>query len=292
MLAATSGEDGVMAQSEAEAIKQQHREDWDRAAPVWRKYDESLRRGSDPLTRRLLEMAGIGPGHRVLDIASGTGEPGLPAAEIVGPSGFVLLTDQSSEMLAVARDKASAQGLRNVDFRVCDAEQLQLEPESFDATLCRGALPLMPNPVAVLRVAYAALKPGGRIGLTLGGRLEANPYFTVPFTILRKYTSLPRFAPSVPLYSSDPDRVRSILTEAGFRELQFEPVEHIPMEFESGREYWEYMRRFERTASVLALIPADQHEKIGDEVAALATGGDPDGKVALKGESVVAAGVK
>lgn len=281
-----------MTQADAQELKQQHLEEWDRAAPVWRKYDESLRRGSEPLTLRLLNLAGIQRGHRVLDIASGTGEPGLPAAELVGPSGFVLLTDQSPEMLAVARDKARARGLENVDFRVCDAEQLELEPESFDAALCRGALPLMPNPVAVLRVAYEALKPSGHIGLTLGGRLEANPYFTVPFTILRKYTSLPRFAPSVPLYSSDPDRVRSILSDAGFRDLQFEPVEHLPMEFNSGREYWEYMRRFERTASVLAQIPYDQHEKIGEEVATLAAGGDPDGKVALKGESVVTAGVK
>jgi ubiquinone/menaquinone biosynthesis C-methylase UbiE len=278
--------------TDAEAIKDQNIEDWDRAAAAWRKYDDSLRRGSEPLTRRLLELAAIHPGHRVLDIASGTGEPGLPAAELVGPSGFVLLTDQSAEMLAVARDKADAHGLTNVDFRVCDAEKLELEPESFAAALCRGALPLMPNPVAVLRVAYAALRSGGRIGLTLGGRLEANPYFTVPFTILRKYTSLPRFTPSVPLYTSDPEGVRAILTEAGFGDLQFEPVEHVPMEFESGREYWEYMRRFERTASVLAQIPVDQHDKIGEEVAALAAGGNPDGRVALKGESVVAAGMK
>ena len=281
-----------MTQIDGQATKEQHLEDWDRAAPVWRKYDESLRRGSEPLTLRLLDLAAIQPGQRVLDIASGTGEPGLPAAEIVGPSGFVLLTDQSQEMLAVARDKARTRGLENVAFRVCDAELLELDPESFDAALCRGALPLMPDPVAVLRVAYEALKPGGRIALTLGGRLEANPYFTVPFTILRKYTPLPRYAPSVPLYSSDPDRVRYILSEAGFRELQFELVEHVPMEFESGREYWEYMRVFAQVASVLAQIPADRHEKIGEEVASLATGGDPDGNVALKGESVVASGVK
>ncbi len=148
-------------QIDAQAIKHQHREDWDRAAPRWRKYDEGLRRAGAPVTRRLLELAGIQPGHRVLDIASGTGEPGLPAAELAGPSGFVLLTDQSPEMLAVARDKARAQGLQNVEFRVCDAEQLQLEPESFDAALCCGALPLMPEPVRCFRAACQALKAGG-----------------------------------------------------------------------------------------------------------------------------------
>ncbi len=275
-------------------IKQQHREDWDRAAPRWRKYDESLRRAGAPVTRRLLELAGIQPGHRVLDIASGTGEPGLPAAEIAGPSGFVLLTDQSPEMLAVARDKAHAQGLQNVDFRVSDAEQLQLEPESFDAALCRGALPLMPEPVRCLCIAHQALKPGGRIALAVTGRPEANPYFTISFAVLRKYASLPRYDPAAPgpFFFADPNRLRSVLAEAGFRELHVEALEHTALEFESGREYWDYARGFSVAASALAQIPADQHDRIGEEVAAAAAGGDPDGKVEFRGESLLASAVK
>jgi len=283
-----------MSKIDAQAIKQQHRKDWDRAATSWRKYDESLRQSSAPLTRRMLELADIQPGHRVLDIASGTGEPGLPAAEIVGPSGSVLLTDQSPEMLAVAREKARAEGLQNVDFLVCDAEQLELEPASFDAALCRGALPLMPDPPAVLRIAYAALKPGGRIALTAGGRPEANPYFTVPYLVLRKYTTLPRYergAPG-PLYFADPDRLHAALADAGFRELHFESMELVPMEFENGRAYWEYSREFTGLAAVLAQIPADQHEKIAEEVAAVATGGDSESTVTLKSELVVGSAVK
>ena len=281
-------------QADAQAIKQRHREDWDRAAPRWRKYDESMRRAGAPVTRRLLELAGIQPGHRVLDIASGTGEPGLPAAEIAGPSGFVLLTDQSPEMLAVAREKACAQGLQNVEFRVCDAEQLRLEPESFDAALCRGALPLMPEPVRCLRIAHDALKLGGRVALTVVGRPQANPYFTMPFTVLRKYVALPRPDPAVrgPFFFADPDRLRSVLAEAGFREMHVEALQHPAGEYESGREYWEYTRGFSATASVLAQIPADQHERIGEEIAAAAGGGDPDGKVEFRGETMLAVGTR
>ena len=283
-----------MTQIDAQARKEQHREDWDRAAPIWRKYDESLRRGSEPLTRRLLDLAGIKLGQRVLDIASGTGEPGLSAAEIAGSSGFVLLTDQSPEMLAVARDKARVQGLQNVEFRVCDAEQLELDQESFDAALCRGALPLMPDPPAALRIAHAALKPGGRIAVTAGGRPEANPYFTVPYLVLRKYTTLPRYEPGAPgpLYFADPGRLSSLLADAGFRELHFETLELVPMEFESGSAYWEYSRSFWGVASVLAQIPTDQHEKIAQEVAALATSGNPESTVSLTSELVLASGVK
>lgn len=280
--------------NDAQAIRDQQREDWDRAAPRWRKYDESMRRAGAVVTRRLLELAGIQPGHRVLDIASGTGEPGLPAAEIVGPSGFVLLTDQSPEMLAVARDKALAQGLQNVDFRVSDAEQLQLEPGTFDAALCRGALPLMPEPIRCLRLAHDALKPGGRIALTVVGRPQANPYFTMPFSVLRKYAVLPRPGPAVrgPFFFADPDKLRSILAEAGFQELHVEALEHPAGEYESGREYWEYTRGFAVAASVLAEIPADQHDRIGEEIAAAAGGGDPDGKVEFTGETMLAAGTR
>ena len=162
-------------QSDAQAFKELQRKNWQRAAAHWRKYDEQLCRNGAAITARLLELASIQSGHRVLDIASGTGEPGLPAARIAGPSGFVLLTDQSPEMLAVARDKANAQGLHNVDFRVSDAEQLQLDPESFDAALWRGSLMLMSDPVRCLRVVYESLKPGGRIAVQVVGRREANP---------------------------------------------------------------------------------------------------------------------
>ena len=83
---------------DTDAIRQQHQKGWERAAPRWRKCDESLRRGGATVTRRLLELTRIEPRRRVLDIARGIGEPGLPAAEIERPSGFVRLTDQSPEM--------------------------------------------------------------------------------------------------------------------------------------------------------------------------------------------------
>ena len=278
---------------DAQAFKQQEREDWDYSAPRWRKFDEQLRGSYASTTRRLLEMAGIQTGHRVLDLASGTGEPGLPAAEVVGPSGFVLLTDQSPEMLTVARDKARAQNLRNVDFRVSDAEQLELEPKSFDAVLSRGALCLMPNPVRCLRLVYEALKPGGRIAILVVGRPEANPYFTIPYMIFRKYVSPPHFDPEAPgtFAFANPDRLRSVLAEAGFRELHVEQIEHT-WQLGSGREYWDYMRGLAFNAALLEQLPADQHDKIGEEIAARAAGGDPAGPVKLPCESILAAGVR
>jgi hypothetical protein len=116
----------------------------------------------------------------------------------------------------------------------------------------------------------------------------------MPFTVLRKYTALPRPDPVVrgPFFFADPDNLRSVLAEAGFRELHVEALEHPAGEYESGREYWEYTRGFGVTASVLAQIPEDQHDRIGEEIAAAAAGGDPDGKVEFRGESMLAAGTR
>lgn len=279
---------------DAQVIKEQLRQDWDRAASSWRKYDERLRNDTAPLTRRLLELAGIRSGQRVLDIGSGSGEPGLPAAEIAGPSGFVLLTDQSAGMLAVARDKARTAGLQNVAFQVSGAEQLDVEPESFDAVLSRGAIELFADPMRVLRIAHDALKPGGRIAVSANGRLEANSYFTTPFIVLLKYATLPKGDPSArgAFAFADPERLRSVFSAAGFRELTVEALAYPAWRLATGRAYWEYIRQFSLAAALLDQIPADQHDKIGEEVAAAAAGGDPDGQVQLNCEAVLAAGVK
>src|SRR3972149_6888933 len=178
-------------QQDPQAIKREQLEQWGRAAASWRKHDERLRQVTAPVSRRLLELAGISAGMRVLDIASGTGEPALPAAEIVGPEGRVVLTDQSEEMLAVAREKAEARGLMNVEFRVADGEQLEAKEGEFDAVLCRWGIMFMPEPARCLRQARAALKPGGRIALAVWGPPERNPFFVLPMAILMKYAYVP-----------------------------------------------------------------------------------------------------
>src|SRR5262245_28293285 len=116
--------------------KEAQQEAWSFAAAGWSTWDEVLVRSRMPITVRMLELGGIGPGDRVLDIASGTGEPALDAAVAVGPSGSVVGTDLSEPMLTVAREKARRQGLQNVVFRQVDGEKLDVEPRSVDVVTC------------------------------------------------------------------------------------------------------------------------------------------------------------
>ena len=112
--------------SSQDIIDREHRT-WRSVSDGWRKNDSRLRENADVVTQRMLDLAGIDAGHRVLDIASGTGEPAIPAAHRVGETGRVTGVDLVDEMLAVARDKAAAQNLRNIDFQTVDGSSMPFD---------------------------------------------------------------------------------------------------------------------------------------------------------------------
>lgn len=115
------------------------------AAAGWQRSGVARAQILAPLTQRMLDLAGVDIGHRVLDVAAGTGEQTLLAAQRVGPTGTVLATDIAVRMLALAEEAAARAGLRNVKTRVLDARDLHLEPESFAAAIARLALMLVPE---------------------------------------------------------------------------------------------------------------------------------------------------
>ncbi len=193
-------------QIDSQAIKDQQKQHWGSAAAGWRKNHETLRQTTAPVTEKMLSLAAVAPGQRVLDIACGSGEPAIPAAKIVGTAGSVLATDISPEMIEVAREKAKEQGITNIEFRLVDGEELDVEPNSFDAVTCRWGIMFMPEPVRCLKQAHRALKPGGRICAAVWGPMERNPFFTVPMGVLRQHVNVPAPAPGRRASSRSPTR--------------------------------------------------------------------------------------
>ncbi len=133
---------------------------WDRVAAGWRRWWETIERPAHAVTERLLALAGIAPGHRVLDIATCIGEPALTAARRVLPDGRVVATDASARMLEIARERAEASALGNVEFLQSDSLHLGFPPESFDAVLCRWGVTSLPAPLATLEGIRRVLAPG------------------------------------------------------------------------------------------------------------------------------------
>jgi ubiquinone/menaquinone biosynthesis C-methylase UbiE len=127
-----------------------------------------------PATQMMLDLAEVRTGSRVLDVAAGTGDQTVLAAQRVGATGCVLATDISVSMLKLASDTAAEAGLTNVETRVMDAENIDLEPDSYDAVICQLGLMLFPDPVKVLRAMRRVLRPGGKIAALVFSTAEKN----------------------------------------------------------------------------------------------------------------------
>jgi SAM-dependent methyltransferase len=141
---------------------------WDKAAGLYERY---WAHQLEPAQSRLLELAAIAPGERVLDVACGTGLVTVRAAALAGPAGQVIGTDISDQMVATAAEHVSAQGLASVEFERMDAESLTFTDGSFDLALCSLGLMYAPDPRHALEEMFRVLRPGGRaVALVWGAR--------------------------------------------------------------------------------------------------------------------------
>src|SRR5271166_1993459 len=140
-------------------VKSQQKAAWDDSAEGWKRWWPTFERAAQTVNDRLVALAAVHAGDRVLDIATGSGEPALTAARVVGQAGRVVAVDMSPGMLAIARERIDAAGLKNVELVESDAESLRLDPHSFDAALCRWGLMFMPDLDGLTRAIHRALKP-------------------------------------------------------------------------------------------------------------------------------------
>ncbi|HEC29806.1 MAG TPA: methyltransferase domain-containing protein [Gammaproteobacteria bacterium] len=243
-----------MATPDKYELKERERSNWSSAAEGWRRRDELLRKGAAPVTERMLELSGISSGSRMLDIASGTGEPAISAAQIVGESGKVIGIDLVDEMLAVAREKTAKTNLNNIEFHCIDAETLDYTTASFDAVTIRWGLMFMPEPQACLAAAYKALKQNGRISLACWAAPDKNPFVGVLIKTLGNYMDIPTPPPGTPgiFAFADAERLQNVIRSAGFRNIILEEMTIDVVEVNDGRAYWDAMS--DLAAPVMALV--------------------------------------
>lgn len=203
----------------------------------WRRYDDIEARLAAPLSVRMVELAALRPGMRVFDVASGRGEPAIPTAHRVGPTGFVLGIDRNDGVLDLARARVRSEGLRNVDFRAADAETFTLDGEpAFDVATCRWALMYFQNPHKALERIRHVLKPGGALVAAVWAEPERVPYATLRSEVLARYQPIDPVAPDAPgvFRFSDPAVIRRDWLAAGFQVEHLEDIEVPVIEAENG----------------------------------------------------------
>jgi enediyne biosynthesis protein CalE5 len=240
------------------------RQEWNTTAPSWQDWWQHIEPALQPISDRMMELAAIRPGHVVLDVATGIGEPAVTAARRVGPSGHVIATDISAEMLALGRKRVAALGLQNIDFREMDAEALDLPEKSFDVILCRLGLMFLPDPQGALERMRRLLLPGGRLIAAVWGPAQKVHFARLPMEVAMRELQLPPMPPGMPggFSLSDANHLEYILTEADFAQVQIEPM-MLTLEWGSVEDYV----RFQQAVlapfnAMLTRYPAEQQAKV------------------------------
>ena len=215
------------------------KQEWNSVAPAWQKWWKTIERGTEGVSRRLVELAEIKPGSRVLDIATGMGEPALTAANQVGKSGQVLATDISPQMLSFAKQRAISLGLQDViEFKEGDAETIDLPPSTFDAALCRFGLMLFQDFKASLSNIYRSLVEGGHFAAAVWASPDKVPFIFVPLnTVLKETNSQPPPPGSPgPFSMSELNSLKNSYLTPGFKDPAIERM-NVAFDFDSPGDF-------------------------------------------------------
>ena len=264
------------------------------AAILWQRRAAHRAQFLGPATELMLDLANLREGSRVLDVAAGTGEQSLLVAQRVGATGHLLAIDIAAHMLEEAAASARAAGIEIVETRVMDAQDLKLEPASFDAAISRLGVMLVRHPSAVFEGVRRVLKPGGKFAVLVNGVMEHNVWGMVPLSIIRRVGRLRTPEHSEPgLFAlGDPGRLAGCFTAAGFRDVAEHTVD-ATRRLASRAEAFHYLTVTQNTSRELLaqLSDADRTRALHEIELALDEFVGEDG-VALAGEAVVGVGTK
>jgi ubiquinone/menaquinone biosynthesis C-methylase UbiE len=243
--------------------------EWRESARYWIKHSATIRTMYAPITRKLIEQAGIQEGQSVLDVAAGVGEPSLTIARAVGPTGVVTCTDVVGEMVEAAEGEANRQDLKNVQFRRCSADALPFPDNSFDAVVSRLGAMFFPDPLAAMREMLRVTKPGGVLALVVWHKSQLNPFCYLVSGVLDQHISAAPGDPDAPnaFRFAEPGKLAHVLVEAGAAEVS---ESEIAFDIEapiSVGEFWSMRSQTSDTLRVkLEKLPEDEQAQIGREV--------------------------
>lgn len=245
------------------------RQQWDEAAAAWDRWGPLLSRWLGPATERMFDLAQVGEGARVLDVAAGAGEQSLAAARRVGPQGHVLATDLSPRILEHAERAARLAGLGHVATRVADGEALEaLDAGPFDAVISRVGLIYFPDRRRALQGMRARLRAGGRTAAIVYAAADRNAFFSVPVAIIRRRAKLPPPAPEQPgpFSLGDPQVLAQAFIDAGYRDVHVEAVD-APLRLTSAAECLQFEQEsFGALHQMLAALPDTEQDAVWDEI--------------------------
>jgi SAM-dependent methyltransferase len=279
---------------DAVAYKATTREQWQTAAEPWYRWGPFIEEWLGEATEAMLDMAGVGTGARVLDVAAGAGGQTLAAARRVGAAGAVLATDISSSILGYADQAARDAGLRNVAVRVMDGEALEVDAGMFDAVISRVGFIYFPDHEAAFGGMRRTLRAGGRLAGIVYSTAESNRFFSIPVSIIRRRAGLGAPAPGQPgpFSLGGPGVIEDLYTRAGFHDVEVRRVS-APLRMSSAAECLRFEREsFGALHQMLSGLDEPEREDAWDEIERELSQFDTSGGFEGPCELIVSAGTR
>jgi SAM-dependent methyltransferase len=239
-------------------------------APGWDERHATMEEAARPVTVRMLERSGARRGETILELAAGTGVVGLSAMQALGGDARLVLSDFSPAMVDVARRRGEELGLDGVEYRVLDAEALDLPDGFADRVLCRWGYMLMADPAAAFAETYRVLRPAGRVAAAVFGAADRNPWAALPVSVLVEAGVVPAPVSGEPgiLALADVDRLRALFAGAGFGEPDVDEVA-FEWPFPDEEAYWRFLNEAAGAiAPVLAGLGEDARTEVRGALAA------------------------
>ena len=235
---------------------------WGEMAPGWEDRREWILGITGAINEWLAGRVDPQPGQSILDVAAGTGDLGFIAAGRVGEDGKVLCTDFAPEMVEAARRNGERRGLSNVEYRVLDAERMDLDDDSVNGVLCRWGYMLMADPAAALSETRRVLRDGGALAFAVWQTPDRNPWAAIPGMTLVQRGHMPPPEPGAPgiFAMGEADRVVELVTGAGFGEPR---LEELTFEWRYGADdLWDTLTRLAGPlAAVIKGLPEEEQQE-------------------------------
>lgn len=248
--------------------RQSSHESWERIAANWDREREFIHSATAAVNERIVERLDPQPGDTVLDLAAGTGDTGFLAAARIGDDGRLISTDFASAMVEAAQGVSTQLGIANVEHRVLDAENMDFDDSSIDRVLCRFGYMLMADPAAALAETRRVLRDDGRLVFAVWTTPDQNLWAFLPGLVLVERGHLPPPEPEAPgiFAMGNPERIRTLVTGAGFAEPEIEEVE-IAWPYADADEHWSFTRKLAGPlADAIDQLDEDEREAVRADV--------------------------
>ena len=280
-------------EQQIQEIREKQKASWNQFSPGWKKWDVEIRNHMQPAADEIIRLLKPKGAQLILDVAAGTGEPGLSIARML-TGGKVIITDLADDMLAIAREKAAKKEIAHVEFQTCDVSALPFADNTFDAVSCRMGFMYFPDMLLAAKEILRVLKPGGAFATSVWNIPERNFWASAIGDTIKRNIQMAASSPEAPgIFRCDKSGlITNILSQAGFKNISEKEVT-CNLACETVDTYWQLMTEI-AVPVMAALSKADDalKSKIKKEVYALVNNKFPDGDILMDGSALVIYGEK